>query len=93
MVTRGDTVQLKDWKFGRRIRPKKGIDTQYSIVPDTKRQECYMTLYGSEKDCIYMEDINSELEKMSRYLLSDRVRTLKNKPQFKVINGITERIQ
>jgi len=69
---------------------KKGIDVQYNLI-DRNNKECYATLFGSSKDNITMDDINSELEKMSRHLLSERTRTIKNRPNCKVVNGIVER--
>ncbi len=90
MTTKGYSVILKNWPITKSYIPKKGIDIAYKVI-DKKNQECYATLFGSDKQGITMDDINSELEKMSHSLLSERTRTLKNKPSAKVINGITER--
>lgn len=93
MVTKSDTVILKNWPMGNKSwNPKRGINVKYHLI-DKKNQECYATLFGSDKQGITQDDINSELVRMSKHLLSDRARTVKNKPKFNVINGITETIQ
>jgi len=92
LVTHGDSVILKDWKWARKYRPKKGIDIAYHSI-DRKNQEVCATLFGSEKDGIYKEDINSELEKLSKNILSERVRTINNLPKYKTIETKVERIQ
>lgn len=92
MVTRGDSVILKNWKWGTNVKPKKGINVAHHSI-DKKNQEVCATLFGSEKDGIYKEDINNELEKLSKNILSERVRTINSLPKYKVINTVKERIQ
>lgn len=92
MVTRGDSVILKDWKWAKKYKQKRGIDISYHSI-DKKNQEVCATLYGSEKDGIYKEDINNELEKLSKNILSERVRTINSLPKYKTIESKVERIQ
>ncbi len=95
MVTRGDTVHLKNWNFRthNNYHAKKGIDIAYKLI-DTKNKEAYATLYGSEKDGVYKDTINDELSKLEKkFILSDRCRTVNNLPKYKVINSVKERIQ
>jgi hypothetical protein len=93
MVTRGDTVHLKNWDWRKKYAPKRGIDIAYELI-DQKNKEAYATFYGSEKDNIYKETINDELANLEKkFILSDRVRTINNLPKFKVISSVKERIQ
>ncbi len=93
LVTRGDTVHLKNWNWrNHNYHPPKGIDVALKHIPNSSN-EAYMTLYGSEKDNIYKNNINEELARLSRNILSDRVRTLRTRPTYKVINSKKERIQ
>jgi len=89
VVTKGYTIHLKNWDWGKVHKPKKGIDIAYKLI-DIQNKECYATLFGSAKDGIYRNEINSELEKLSKNILTERTRTIKNKPKFKVINGVKE---
>jgi len=92
MTTRGDSVILKNWNWGKRYSPKRGIDIAFHSI-DKKNQEVCATLFGSEKDGIYKETINQELEKLSKNILSDRVRTINSLPKYKTIESKVERIQ
>lgn len=105
MTTHSKTVILKDTnitssgKFTETspIVPRKGINIAWKLI-DKKNGECYATFYGSDRpnskdEIIYTKDINDELSNLNKRLLSDRARTIKNKPQFNVINGRKEKIR
>ena len=92
MTIYSDDVILKNWPMTKSWYPKKGIDIKYRLI-DRSNQEVYATLFGSSQDGITQDDINSELCKMSRSLLSDRARTIKDRPKFKVRNDIKEVIR
>lgn len=77
--------------------PPKGINVAWKSI-DKSNGEVYATLYGSDKanspdEIIYPEDINNELCYLSKKLLSDRARTIKNRPQYQIINGRKELIR
>ena len=99
MTTRSKTVILKDTnlKGESPIVPKKGMNIAWKLIDDSNG-ECYATFYGSDKpnsddEIIYTEDINDELSNLNRRLLSDRARTIKNKPQYQIFNGRKELIR
>ena len=96
MTTRKKSVILKDFNPVR-WSPKKGIDIAWKQI-DAKNNEWYATLYGSDiaqpiNEQIRMEDINNQLEKMSKNILSDRVRTLNNIPQYHTVCDVKEWIK
>lgn len=95
MTTRRKSVILKNFNPVR-YSPKKGIDIAWKQI-DIKNNEWYATLYGSDRtipnEQIKIEDINIQLEKMSKNILSDRVRTLNNIPQYHTVCDVKEWIQ
>ena len=91
-----NSIERKNKKEGRRsyYAPPKGMNVAYKLI-DRKNGEIYATFFGSDKpnhkdEIIYTQDINDELSNLSRRLLSDRARTLKNRPQYNIINGRKE---
>lgn len=96
MTSKRKSVILKDFNpIG--FQPKTGIDIAWKPI-DTKNREWYATLYGSDKaqpvnEQVRMEDINNQLEKLSKNILSDRVRTLNNIPQYHTVCDVKEWMQ
>lgn len=72
------------------------MNVAYKLI-DRQNGEIYATFYGSDKpnhgdEIIYTQDINDELSNLSKKLLSDRARTIKNRPQYQIINGRKEKL-
>ena len=91
MTSHRKSVILKDFTpIG--YTPDKNIDVAWKPI-DKKNREWFATFYGSTKNNIYTQDINDCLEKLSRNILSDRVRTLNSIPQYHTICDVKEWIQ
>ena len=83
------SVQLKDFQIDKYVRsfvPKKGIEIQWKqSEEDKKNNEGFATLISSNKKIL-------DQQAAEMIILSERCRTLKNLPKFRMINTKTERI-
>lgn len=81
------TVHLKNWVIDRDVKtfmPPKDIEVAWKEA-DRKNEECYATLISHSKKLL--DKTASEMP-----LLSERARTLRDLPKFRIINSNMERI-
>jgi hypothetical protein len=80
------SVVLRDFDIHKdryNISLKEGLEVAWK---QSDNKECYATFIHNDK-----EEINNKLSELN--IASDRVRTLKEIPKFRVINTVKERIQ
>ena len=83
-------VQLKDFnlKGVGSFKPNKDIEVKWFQDKDSKKNnETYASFIGNNK-----KEINKQLSVLSDKILSERVRTLKEIPKYRVINTVKKRI-
>ena len=81
------TVNLKNWNISnvRNFTPyKEGVEVKWH---QDEKDETYASIIANNK-----QEINKQLDLMSKNILSERVRTLNNVPKFRIINTQKKRI-
>lgn len=77
------SVILRDFNiWNDHLKLKEGLECAYK---QTENNDCYATFTGTK------EDINNKLSELN--VLSDRARTLKSIPKYRIINSHKIRIQ